>query len=264
VNTTTDVITLTAPSTGTPITADRCVQIEIGTNATSGVAGDQRINNPGSADYYDLVVAGSFEDDGTTLLVIVATITAEVTVSQTLTFTVAGLANTVCDFGGAAGDITTTATSIPFAEPTTETFVDGCQSLTVNTNAIDGYSVTVRESDQLTYDTSTIADGACDGACTEISNNVWSNSTNNGFAYCLHDQTGAPSGWAAGEQCNDTTPEFKIFPSLADAEAVETVMSEITSVSGDQVYIGYRLSVPGDQTAGVYNNNIIFVATPTY
>lgn len=264
VNTTTDVITLTAPSTGIPITADRCVQIEIGTNATSGVGGDQRINNPGSANYYDMDIAGSFDDIGSTLIVVIATITAEVTVVETLTFTVGGLANTVCDFGGGQGDITTTATSIPFATPTVETFVDGCQSLTITTNAVSGYAVTVRESDQLAASGTPLADGTCDGSCSETVNDLWADPAYNGFAYCLHDQTGAPSGWASGEQCNDTTPEFKIFPSLGDSEAAETVMSESAGVTADAVYVGYRLSVSGDQAAGVYNNNIIFVATPTY
>ena len=268
VNTTSDVITFTAPTNAGAgeITAGRCVQIEIGTNAVGGGAND-RINNPGSANYYNLDIAGTFEggDISSTILVIIATITAEVTVDETLTFTVTGLNGTSCDFGGAAGDITTTSTSIPFASPSANTFIDGCQDLDISTNATDGYLVTVRESDQLQSPaTDTIADGTCDSTCSETSNGTWATASNNGLGYCLHDQTGAPSGWAANEQCNDTTPEFKIFPSLGDSEAPETIMSETGSVSGDSVYIGYRLTVSGTQVAGVYSNNIIFVATPTY
>jgi len=263
VNTTTDVIEFTASTTGTPITATHCVQIEIGTNATGG-GSNERINNPVAANYYDMDIAGTFDDIGSTWIVVIATITAEVTVAEVLTFTVGGLANTVCNFASGQGDITTTATSIPFATPAVEEFVDGCQSLTITTNAVGGYTVTVRESDQLASSGTPLADGSCDGSCSGTSNDLWATSTFNGFGYCLHDQTGSPSGWASGEQCNDATPEFKIFQSLGDAEAAETVMSETTGVTADAVYIGYRLSVSGDQTPGVYTNNIIFVATPTY
>ncbi len=262
VNTTTDVITFTAPSSGTPVAAASCVVIEIGENADGGGA-NESINNPGSAAIYDIDVAGTFGDTGTAKVVVVDTITASVTVDETLTFTVAGVNSGSCT----DGDITTTATTIPFGSVNSDTFYDGCQSLTVSTNSSSGYTVTISESDQLTSGASdVIADGSCDGTCSETSAAAWATGTNNGFGYCLQDISGtdANSDWSSN-QCDDGTPFYKIFPELdTDTPDAQSIMSNAGSVSGSNIHVGYRVTVGGSQESGTYTNNVILVATPKY
>ncbi len=264
VNTTTDEITLTAPSSGTPIAAGACLIIEIGDNATSGATGDAYIQNPATASIYDIDVAGTMTDSGNTKVVVIDTITASVTIDESLSVTVAGETAANCNFGAGTGDIDTTATSIPFGTAAGNTFVDGCQNITVSTNSSGGYNATIIQSDQLTSGSDQILDGNCDGACDETTLATWATATNNGFAYCLEDITGTSTGFIAGSQCNDTTPEFKIMSDLSDSETPETIMSATAPVSGDEINVGFRLSVPGDQAAGTYTNNIIYVVTPVY
>jgi hypothetical protein len=265
VDTGTDVITLTAPSSGTPITAGRCVQIEIGTNASGGT---NEINNP-SAGVYDIDIAGTFGDTGTMKVVVIATITAQVTVDETLTFTITGQAPGDCvDYSTAGTEITTTAASVNFGSPAANAFIDGCQELDIDTNAAGGYTVTVQESDQLTYSGTPIPDGNCDGGCAEDTEAAWATNSNNGFGYCMDDFTGdgsatADAGWGTNG-CGDGTTNFKIFAEKdVDSPDIETIMSSAGSTN-DVSDIGYRLTVGGTQAAGVYTNNIIFVATPTY
>lgn len=268
VNTGTDVITLTAPTDATTgeITAGYCVQIEIGDNATGGA---NLITNPASAGVYIVdvyVEAGAVDDQGAALVVVVDTITASVTVDETLTFTVAAVTSASCLFDGAAADVTTTATTIPFGTTTGDAFIDGCQDLTVSTNASDGYSVTVQASELLTSGGDTIAEGTCDGACADTTFGTWNTATNNGFGYCVTNGTGNPFSGQAAVECQDAAAviEFKTFRLLNGSETPEQIMSETTSVAGDQLDIGFRLSVPSSQVAGTYTNNIIYVATPTY
>ncbi|GAB4159167.1 MAG: hypothetical protein Fur003_2960 [Candidatus Dojkabacteria bacterium] len=253
------IVTITT-CTGTTIAAGSVVRVRIGTNAVSSGTGANQITNHATPAVYTVAVGGSMADSGDALIAIVSTITASVTVDETLSFTVGAVNSGSCNLGG---EITTTSTTIPFGTTAGNAFIDGCQSLTVSTNAAHGYSVTVVESDQLTFGATTIADGTCDGACDETTFGTWATSTNNGLAYCVEDKAGAPSGATSGQQCNDATPEFKIFPELG-IETPAQIMSESSGVSSDQIHIGYRLSVPGNQAAGTYTNNIVFVATPTY
>lgn len=254
------VITITICTDATSIAASSVVRIRIGTNATNSGTGANRITNHATPAVYTVAIGGTMADSGDALIVIVATVTASVTIDESLSFTVGAVASGSCNLGG---EITTTATTIPFGTTTGEAFIDGCQSLTLSTNAAGGYSVTVVESDQLTSGSNTIPDGTCDGACSESTYATWATATNNGLAFCLEDKTGAPSGATAGQQCNDATPEFKILPELG-VETPTQIMSETAGVASDQIHIGFRLSVPGDQAAGTYTNNIIYVATPTF
>lgn len=265
------VITFTAPSNAASgeIDAGFCVQIEIGDNATGG-ATNEEINNHSTGAVYDISVGGTFGDTGTMKIVVIATITAQVTVDETLTFTVTAQTPAQCaDYDDTPGtEITTTAVLIDFGTPAANAFIDGCQELDIDTNASNGYSVTVQESDQLASGGDTIPDGTCDGACSEITENQWATATNNGLGYCMEDVTGngattADGGWGTNG-CDATDTYFKIFPEKdIDATDIETIMSSASEVN-DVADIGYRLTIPGTQPAGVYTNNIIFVATPNY
>lgn len=264
INTGTDEITFTAPTDAASgeIDAGFCVQIQIGDNAASGT---NLITNPASASAYIVDFSGTFGDTGAALVAVVDTITASVTVDETLSFGVAAVTSAACDFHGGTGDVTTTATTIPFGTATGDTFIDGCQDLTVSTNASAGYSVTAQASALLTSGGDTIAEGTCDATCTDSSFGLWQTPANNGFAYCLTDIVGAPSGQAAAE-CQDAAgvTTFKTFRLLDASETPSEIMSETTGVTADQINIGFRLSVSAGQAAGAYTNNIIYVATPTY
>jgi len=254
------------------IAAGSVVVIEIGDNAQYDGAGVDQIVNHATPAYYDIVIGGTWDDDGTTKIVIVDTLTARVTVDETMSFTITAVNLATCDDrpGDNVNEVATTvATLVDFGDATLEEFYDACHEMEVGTNAANGYSVTVTESDQLSYGSDQIADGVCDSICTETVEETWATSANNGFGYCLDDITGDAGATADAtmDQCDHgTTPEYKIFPELdIDTPEFETVMSSAAGLTtNDETHLGYRVTLPSTTAAGTFENRIILVATPTY
>lgn len=125
------VITFTAPTDAASgeITADRCVLIEIGQNATGGGANAQ-IDNPSTSGDFTVVVGGTFGDSGTIQTNIVDE--DQVTVTATVDPSIAcSVDNTSTAFGTIAVNTIDTASS-------TITW-------TVSTNSANGYGLTVRD-----------------------------------------------------------------------------------------------------------------------
>jgi len=122
------VLTITS-GTGT-ITAASKVIIEIGLNATFGVAGDQQIQNHATAATYTISIAGTFTDTGKIAIVILTDdqFTVTGTVDPTITFSLS--ANST-DFGVISTSSATTST------PNI--------TLTISTNAQTGYTITVQD-----------------------------------------------------------------------------------------------------------------------
>lgn len=280
--TTTDTITLTAPTTaGTFIAASACIVVRIGTNATSSGTGANQINNPakvvadpGIADIYDVAItfAGNSTNSGSGLVAVIAGVTVSVSVDESLTFTLSGVASSSCTQGGTATAITTTSTTVPFGSSglSSETFYKGCHDVIVGTNASQGYTVSVQENRSLLSGTDTIDDTLCDaGDCTEViaagTTTAWATATNNGFGYTC-----------SGSQCNaafNSATEFSQFPCTgadavcdagAGAETATTPISHSTSTSAQTNRIVYKLSFDTVQPAGDYSNTITYIATPTF
>jgi hypothetical protein len=133
------VLTLTAPSSAfsTTIAANACVQIEIGTNATTGSTGNTQITNPASANSYSIDIAGAFSDTGSATVNILTDDSVDIaaTVAQSLTFSIS---DTSIGFG------TLNSASARFA--TGDAVGSGSETeahnLIVGTNATNGYSLT--------------------------------------------------------------------------------------------------------------------------
>ena len=265
------VLTFTAcTGDGGDIAAGSVVDVKIGDIATGSGTGTNKITNHATPAVYDVTLAGTYGDTGTAKIAIIATITASATVATTLSITVTGRSPAQCaDYDNTAGtEITTTASTVPFGTVNTEAFYDGCQRLDIGTNAAGGYTISAKESDQLTSGGTPIPDGTCDGSCSETAEANWATATNNGFGYCMQDITGdggatADAGWGTNG-CDAADTFFKLFSELnVDSPEQQTIMSSAGPIN-DISDVGYRLSVDSLQAAGSYTNNIIFVATPTY
>ncbi len=276
--TTTGDVTITFTSGTATLPASEVVTIEIGDNAAAGGTGDSYLTNPtksaatGTADIITISVSGSFTDSGDILVAIIEGVTVSVTVDESLTFSIAAQTAAQCaDYDNAAGtEVTTTSSTVPFAQPALDTFIDACQSVSVSTNASSGYVVTVEEDDQLRTGAAVeIPDGTCDGACTHISETDWTTAaTNNGFGYCMEDTAGDGASTAdtggGTNGCDDADTFFKLFAANSESEVAQNILRSTSTASGDSADIGYRLSIPGDQAAGTYTNTLTFVATPTF
>lgn len=134
------VVTMTLSTAA--IAADSVIDIVIGvTNFISNPA-----SPAGGNESFEIGIAGTMTDLGYTRVVILDT--TEVTASVLTTFDFTVFDNgTGEDVNGDTTTITTSSTTIPFGTLTAYTPVIGSQDLTVQTNAINGFVVTV-ETDQ--------------------------------------------------------------------------------------------------------------------
>lgn len=276
------VLTFTAcAGDGGAMDASDTVTVEIGTNALNEETGNAQFEN-GSAGTEDIDITGT--NTGSVKVIFIAGVTVSATVADTLSATVGLVNSSTCDTALASSGtfVTTTATAVPFGSITANQFNDGCQSLTISTNASDGYTATVQETDQLTHtDTTTQIvgandDGNCDDAtaCSDTTENEWSGTTvtSAGFGYCMTDACSACSGNGAATAdagwgtagCEDTPAKYKTIADAGNSEAAQIIMQSATAVSGDISYAGFRLLVDAAQKGGVYSNTVVYIVTPQY
>ncbi len=131
------VLTLTHPTNGVngDIAATDIVIVEIGLNATFGVAGDQQITNQAAANNYTITIGGTFGDTGQIGIVIIDDdqFTVTGTTDPTITFTLSANATA---FG------TLSASSVVTSAPNI--------TLTISTNGTNGYTVNIRDAGDTT------------------------------------------------------------------------------------------------------------------
>jgi hypothetical protein len=128
-------------ATGTPVT------IKIGSNATVGQQGGHWITNPSTAGIYTVSVGGTFGGSGNILVSINSGVSVQVSIPESLAFTVSSVAavNCTADDGASVTAIGTSPTSVSLGTFPVNTFSIGCQDLVVSTNAGAGYSLTTQE-----------------------------------------------------------------------------------------------------------------------
>jgi len=234
----------------------------------------------GQADAYKIAIStrdGSENtlDSANVMVAPVEGVLVSATVDQTLSFTIAGVAS-----GQSRCGATTTVATQPYSIPwgtiaTANTFLDAAQTLTVSTNASNGYTVTIEENDQMGMNgitctgagagesVSCIKDTTCDGGtCTQAATSEWITATNNGLGYSLASVSGTPAVFYYGESSRTFSAR-----QLADQEASETkqnIMTASAPVSANQAYVCYRISISGTQPAGYYYNKVKYTATARF
>lgn len=135
-------------------------------------------------------------------------------------------------------------------------------TLTVSAGGAGGYQVTVQEDKPLTSSAgNTIPDTTCDnGNCDEHIAGTWSQNSTYGFGYTMYGNdvpTPFPSIPPAGNQ-------YKQFPDKSLNETPEPVMFSSMVGKNRSSTMTLKINISGTQAAGIYQNVLIFVATPTY
>lgn len=260
-------ITFTAPTDAgaSEIPDNACVKIEIGTNATGGVANAQ-ITNP-AVGVYNVTISGTFESNTSSVVktAILTGVTVSATVAETLTFSHAGTATCAGDSGtiDATRDTSGDSNTVPFGT-LAGNYTVGCQDLTVSTNTSSGYSVTAQETDQLTYSGSTIPDSDCDAGCAfSAAAAAWTTAV--GFGHGCEKVSGDGVVCDADYGVWSSNKYYREFASLADSEAAQVLMSYSGAPTANGVArVHYKIKISGTQAAGAYENTIVYVATPTF
>ena len=186
-------------------------------------------------------------------------VTLSITVNPSLTFAVSGIAASTTykgAFSTSAGCTDTgTAVSWP-ANPSVSTNYDCAQTLTTNTNAASGYTVTVRGTvagNDLVSGANSITDysGGTNGTPA-----AWGSPTE-AFGYTTSDAVLSVTGAGAARFSSDDT-----FATLTNT-ASEVAFSA-TPVSNDAINVGYRVRISGTTKAGAYSGTAIYTATPIF
>lgn len=233
----------------------------------------------GQADTYSVIIqhldnSGTVIDQTVTKIGVVDAVKVSAYIAPQITFTIAGLptATSVC---GITTDVTTTSITVPFSDLTIGSFVDAAQRLTVVTNAIGGYAVTVAENDQMgreanACDTDGSSSITCivDASVTGASHTTaadWTNATTYpGFGYTLDpDATGA-TFTPAFYYNQSGTFYAKQFADLAAGEAVQTIFERSTVTASDIVDVCYRVAPAATNAAGNYENYLVYTASATF
>ncbi len=230
---------------------------------TIGAATTNLITNPSVASSYRIVIGGTWADAGETRVAILQNVTVTASVDTRFTFTVAGLANG-STINSTTTSTTTSATALEFGTlaPGVPKFLG--QELTVDTNARNGFVVTVQENQPLTSATGATIDLFINGASTTVPV-VWtppSNTLDQPWTYghmgVTSDDTDLNSGEFTGTKFagNIHNPR-QVFSHTGPADG-------LTQDKG-KARVGYEIQIGTLQEAGTdYTNILTYVATPTF
>jgi hypothetical protein len=163
VATTTTSFTIT--SSGFNVASSSVIVIRIGTNATTGINGDQQIINPtATTTSYAIDIGGTMADAGQVRVAIIDEVVVSADVNTSLSFVVSGVnAGATVNASPTTTTGTSTHVTLPFGTLPINQSRMLAQRLNVSTNATNGYSVTVEHTLDLRSGAGAIIDGFADG-----------------------------------------------------------------------------------------------------
>jgi hypothetical protein len=254
-----DILTLQfCTGDGASLAANGTTTIEIGLNATSQTAGDQQINNASVGSYQIPLTAGA--DSGETRVAILNTVEVTASVDTLFTFTVGGVA-TGGTVNGQTTTGSTTATAIPFGELDAGVASTAAQSLTVVTNARNGFVVTVESDGMLDSTNGADIDGFANGTYTS-SPTAWSAPSN---TPTLENTYGH---WGLTSDDDDYFPVSQTYVSASTTPVEILAHTGPTNGTGSgegTANVGYRVQVGSLQEAATdYNAILTYIATPVF
>jgi hypothetical protein len=224
--------------------------------------GNSHIVNPGVTGSYPIRISGTQPDQSETRVAIVSQVIMSAKVETLLTFTILGLGTGV-NINGAVTSTSTSPTTIGIGTLTPNTPVIFGQQLNVSTNARNGFTVTVREDQNLTSGASDI-DTFIDGAETAtpiawVSPAVTLGDEN---TYGHIGLTSNDSNLNAGEFVG----ELYAGNFLTSPRAIfhHTGPSDGTTQDIGTARVAYKIEVSGTQESGDYSNTLIYVCTPVF
>lgn len=187
---------------------------------------------------------------GTAKVAIIAGVTVTASIAETLTFSIVGL-NTGSVNGQAITEVASDDDSVPLGALAAGTQTVGAQTLTVSTNATNGYTVTTEYTGAL--HSTTANHDLTDHAGTNAAPSTMSAGTE-AFGYTTEDTslgTGDVDRFTGNKWAKFTTSPLEVAYST-------TAVSEDTN-------IGYQANISATTPAGSdYTTTVIFICTPIY
>lgn len=266
VSTSSQTITFTSRS-DVPQASSTIFSIEIGNHASANGTGDTQIVNPSATTSYEILIAGTMPDSGEVRVAIVDQVTVSASVDTTLTFTVSGVASgQAVNSSPTTTSTTTSPTVLPFG-----TLVAGvseviAQDLAVTTNAANGFTVTVVETQALQSSTGATIDGFIDGSDTNTPT-AWVGPS----AVLADTDTFGHWGMTSSDAAVAArTAQFGANQWVAPSTTPIAIMGHTgpadgTTPGSGAARIGYQAQISALQEAGDdYTTTLRYVATPTF
>lgn len=255
-------LTLTS-GTGT-LAPNATATIKIGTNATFGTTGTHQITNPSTTGSYQIDIAGTMADSGHTRVAILPSVRVTASVDTSFNFTVTGLA-TSTTVNGTSTTNTSSSTTIPFGKLTAWQDKTLAQQLTVATNAIHGFVVTVAEDQHLLSSTGADIDNFVDGVTSATPVN-WAAPTNN----INNENSWGHWGMTSEDTTTTRTNQFSSNKWVGVSTTPQVIFSHTGPADGTtagvgKTKVGYQVEITPLQEAGDdYSTTLTYIATPTF
>jgi hypothetical protein len=224
---------------------------------------NERITNPNSAGSYEISVSDG-TDIGKTRVAIIDNVLVTAVVETTFDFTITGTATgTAVNSDSTTGS--TTATAIPFGVLAAGVPKILSQQLNVQTNARNGFSVTVETDGDLESSNGAIIDNFTEGTDIAVSGTGWTAPSNN-----VNDE----KTWGHWGMTSDDTDLANDLDTADSYIAASTTPREVFSHNGPSdgstqdiglATVGYQVEITALQEAGDdYNKTLTYIATPTF
>jgi hypothetical protein len=230
------------------IPANRCIQIEIGSNATSSAVGTSTMTNPSSPGSYVISIGGSFGDNGviTSNIVTDDTVSISATVQQSLTFVIS---TSTIYFGNLGSGATKYASSTNPLGDSTETTA---HTLVVSTNAPSGYNLSVRGQTLTSQQNPANTISAIGSVATASSTGI--------------EQFGirATVSGGTGATIDTTYASTTAFGYDATATSSAPLAVGSGSTNATTYSLRYVANIGGTTEAGTYVANLVYVSTANF
>lgn len=252
------------PGDGAAISANGSTTIEIGSHASFGGVGSNRLVNPSSTGSFEIVIDGTQTDAGKTIVVIVDTVTVTATVDTTFTFDVLGVGpgETV---NGTSTTGSSTPTAIAFGTLSQGVASTTAQELRVITNASQGYVVTVAQNGAFIASNNATIDSFTDGTYVTTPS-PWQSPA----AIPGNPNTFGHWGLTSDDATTTRSVEFSNDTWVAASTSPTVVMSHTgpsdgTGTGEGITRVGYRVEISALQEAAAdYTTSLRYVATPIF
>lgn len=149
--------------------------------------------------------------------------------------------------------------TIDFGDLTAGIFANDSHSITINTGSAGGYQIYVFENRPLSLlnnPTMQIPNTSCNTACTKSTAGIWDNPNNDGFGYNVVGDN------VASDFINSSY--YRPFADNSLGEDMEIIMSSSNVAFDETATVTYQVTPSINQTAGIYQTYVVFVAVPGY
>ncbi len=238
-------------------------------------------HSTGTADSFNIRIQhinSSFAvaDSVTTAIGVIEAVRVTAVVAPQISFTIAGVSSAVSTCG-ITTSVTTTASTVPFGELSISAFTHAAQTLTVSTNASNGYAVTAIENDQLGLNSGTCTGDNTGADCirdtigdnSDISHTApgdWELTATKGFGYTMENSDAAAIVFEHDTVAGNCTGNYcaKQFADAEDSQVPQQLFSSTTVADTENINVCYKAVIPTTQSAGTYDNYITYTATATF